>query len=181
MKKFWIDISVGDYLEILQKPKLTRLQIANYSVAFNEFSPLQLDDDYAKDAGFNSVVAPNLIALGLVQEIISNFAQNINLVSLNATFYKLIWPHDGLITKGLITQRYQKNEEFRAGISVWSENQAGEVVMKGQADILMFKNAEEQKNSMLLAPKISYETAILFENKYSKWFEEINKPATALV
>ena len=76
MKKFWIDISVGDYLEILQKPKLTRLQIANYSVAFNEFSPLQLDDDYAKDAGFNSVFAPNLIALGLVQEIINNFAHN---------------------------------------------------------------------------------------------------------
>lgn len=181
MKKFWIDTSVGDYLEILQKPKLTRLQIANYSVAFNEFSPLQLDDDYAKDAGFNSVFASNLISLGLAQEIINNFAQNINLVSLTATFYKLLWPNDSITTKGLITQHYKKNEEFIVGISVWCENQIGEVIMKGLATALMFQNEEEQKKSLLLIPKISNETVSLFENKYLHWFEEANKPARALV
>ena len=181
MKKFWLDVSVGDYLESLQKPKISRLQIAHYSVAFNEFSPLQLDDDYAKNAGFNSVFASNLMSLSVAQEMINNFAQNITLISLSSTFQRLLWPGDTILAKGLIVQHYQKNQEFRVGLTIWCENQAGEIIMKGLANLLMFKDALEQKNSLSGVPEISLDSREWLKNKYSMWFKEKNKSDKVLV
>lgn len=171
MKKYWNEISVGDYLHPHTKPPISKLQISFFSSAVNEFSPLQMDEDFAKNAGFNSVFACNIYSLGLAFECINKFAKNISIVSLSSTFYKLIWPADRIVAKALIVQRFMADDEYRVGLNVWCENELGEVVMKGTSDILMFKDEQHEKKSSLKTPAVSNKTHQALLEKYEKNYQ----------
>lgn len=158
MKRYWDTLEIGDVLPAIVKKPISRLQIAQFAAASEEFSPLHLDDEHAKAAGFNSAYAPGLMALGFAEESLRAFASNMRIVSLTGTFQRLIWPGDTLIAKGLLLRRYQKHDEHRIQFSVWCENQHQEVVMKGSSIGLLFKNALHEQKSQSAVPAISSAT-----------------------
>lgn len=155
MKRYWEQVEIGDMLMPSSRTPISRLQIAQFAAASDEFSPLNLDDDAAKSAGFGSVYAPGLMSLGFVEEALRSFAGNMRILSLSGTFLRLIWPGDSLSSKGLLVRRYQKNDEHRIEFSLWCENQNGEVVMRGSSVCLLFKNAEHEQKSKAASPTIS--------------------------
>ncbi|MCA9509005.1 MAG: MaoC family dehydratase N-terminal domain-containing protein [Myxococcales bacterium] len=146
MKKYWDSVEIGHKLKVAPKKPITRLQIARFAAACDDFSPMGLDEEYAKSAGLGSVYAPGIIALGIIEEGLKTFAQNMSITTLSTTFQRLIWPCDVLSAKGVIVRRYRKNDEHRVQFSVWVENQNGDVVVKGQAICLLFKNAQEESH-----------------------------------
>lgn len=158
MKRYWEQVEIGDTIKPVIKSPISRLQIAQFASASNEFSPLNLDDEFAKNAGFGSVYAPGLMSLGFVEEALRAFAQNMKILSLSGTFQRLIWPGDSLTAKGLVLRRYQKNEEHRVEFSLWCENQNNEVVMKGSSVCILFKNPEHESRSKAASPTISAAT-----------------------
>lgn len=158
MKKYWDKIEVGHSLATLTKAPISRLHLAHFAAASDDFSPLHLDDEYAKSAGFGSVFVPGLLALGITEEALAAFGINVNLVSLSGTFQRLIWPGDTLSAKGVILRRYQSHSEHRAQFAVWVENQNGEVVMKGQAVMSLYKNAEDEAHQRSTIPPIAKAT-----------------------
>ncbi len=151
MRKYWDTVEIGTKLTPLVKEPLTRLMIAHFAAASDDFSPLVLDEEFAKAAGFGSVFAPNLMATALVEENLQHFA-TMNIVSLSSTFQRLIWPKDILQAKGFIIRRYRKNDEHRVQFSLWVENQNGDVIMKGQAICVLFKNEQEEARLKTLPP-----------------------------
>lgn len=158
MKKYWEQLEIGDTLPQIVRPPISRLQIAQFAAASDEFSPLNLDDEMAKNAGFHSVYAPGLMSLGFIEEALRGFATNMRILSLRGTFQRLIWPGDILSPKGLILRRYQKNSEHRILFSLWCENQNNELVMKGSSVCLLFKNAEQEQKSQISFPTLSKKT-----------------------
>jgi acyl dehydratase len=158
MKRYWEQVEIGDMLKPLTKAPISRLQIAQFAAATNEFSPLNLDDEFAKSAGFGGAYAPGLMSLGFVEEALRAFATNIRILSLRGTFQRLIWPGDSLLAKGLLLRRYKKNDEHRIEFSLWCENQNSEVVMKGSSVCILFKNIEHEDNAKLPMPPISATT-----------------------
>jgi acyl dehydratase len=54
---YWDTIELGDPVAPLQKPAVTRVHIAKFAGASQDWSPLHLDDDFAKSAGYGSVFA----------------------------------------------------------------------------------------------------------------------------
>lgn len=167
MKKYWDLIEIGDPLPIVERPPISRLQIAQFAAATDEFSPLNLDDESAKNAGFNGVYAPGLMSLGFIEEALRAFASNMRILSLSGTFQRLIWPGDILNTKGLILRRYQKHNEHRIFFSLWCENQNQEIVMRGSSICLLFKNAEQENKSQSFSPAITDATHDALLNKCS--------------
>lgn len=168
MKKYWDKIEVGHSLTTITKSPISRLQLAQFAAASDDFSPLHLDDEYAKGAGFGSVFVPGLIALGIAEEALAGFGNNINIVSLSGTFQRLIWPGDTLSAKGVILRRYQSHSEHRAQFAVWVENQNGEVVMKGQAVMSLYKNPEEEAHQRSPIPPITKPTHEALVSKCNK-------------
>jgi acyl dehydratase len=158
MKKYWDQIEIGDTLFTTPYAPISRLQIAQFAAAADEFSPLNLDDEFAKNAGFQGAYAPGLMSFGFVERTLHKFADNMKILSLSATFQRLIWPGDRLSPKGLVLRRYQKNNEHRIQFSIWCENQYQEVVMKGSAICLLFKNADDESKSKLSSPQVSIAT-----------------------
>ena len=155
MKKYWEKVEIGDALTPLNKKPISRLHLAQFAAASDDFSPLHLDDEYAKSVGFGSVFVPGLMALGLAEDALKTFASNSNLVSLSGTFQRMIWPGDTLTAKGIVLRHYKSHEEHRLQLAVWVENQNKEIVMKGQAVLTLFKNIEEETRENSPIPPIS--------------------------
>lgn len=155
MKKYWDDIEIGDKLPIISRPPISRLQIAQFASASDEFSPLNLDDEVAKSLGFNSAYAPGLMSLGFIEDSLRAYAKNMRIISLSSTFQRLIWPGDVLTARGLIQRKYQKNDEYRILFTLWCENQNQAVVTKGSAICLLFKNSNYENKSKLPTPQVS--------------------------
>lgn len=160
MKKYWEHVEIGHKLSPLIKESVSRLHIAHFAAATDDFSPMNLDEEFAKSAGLGSVFAPGLMALAVAEETLRAFAHNMTIVTLSSTFQRLIWPCDTLSAQGIVVRHYLKHDEHRVQFSLWVENQNGDVVMKGQAICLLFKNQEEEKRSGKSHPllsKASYE------------------------
>lgn len=173
MKKYWDLVEIGDPLQQAVKSPISRLQIAQFAAASDDFSPLNLDDEFAKNAGFRSVYAPGLMTLGFIEDAIRAFGTNIRVLSLSGTFQRLIWPGDVLTTNGLVLRRHKKNDEYRILLSFWCENQNQEVVMKGNTTCLLFKNADHENRSKSQYPKISDATHENLLKKYAHLVSDI--------
>jgi acyl dehydratase len=155
MKRYWDKIEIGDALAHSVRDAISRLQIAHFAAASEEFNPLNLDEEQAKAAGFNTVYVPGLMALGFVEDALRLFASNMKIVSLSTTFQRLIWPGDRLVVKGFLVRRYVQEQEYRAEFSLWCENQLKEVILRGSSTCLLFRNVEHEAKSQAIIPQIS--------------------------
>ena len=61
---YWDTIELGDPVAPLSKPAVTRVQIAKFAGAAQDWSPLHIDDDFAKSAGYGSVFAHGATSMG---------------------------------------------------------------------------------------------------------------------
>lgn len=142
-KVYWKQIAVGDMIEALVKPAISRIQIAKFAAASQDFNPLHVDEEYAKAEGFGGIFVHSQLVFGLVEEAILGLADNLEIRSISATFHKLVWPGDSLSAKGLVNNHYQKEHEHCIDLDVWVENQNQDVVLKGKATCVL--EAEEKK------------------------------------
>lgn len=155
---YYETVEVGDPVTPLTKPPVTRVQIAKFAGAAQDYSPLHIDDDFAKAAGYGGVFAHGAISLGFAVEAISRWAENGRVLASTATFQKLVWPGDILTAKGVVVNRYEHNGECRADVDVWAENQNHDIVMKGQITVLLWRNEKEEKKGKGIWPPVSPET-----------------------
>lgn len=157
-KLYWDTIEIGDPVTPLTKPPVTRVQIAKFAGAANDYSPLHIDDDFAKSAGYGGVFAHGAISLGIATEAVSRWAENGRILGSTATFQKLVWPGDILTAKGVVVLRYEHNGEHRIDVDVWAENQNHDIVMKGQITVLLWQNDKEEKKGKGIWPPVAAAT-----------------------
>jgi acyl dehydratase len=155
---YWDTIDLGDAVAPLTKPAISRIQIAKFAGAAQDWSPLHIDDDFAKAAGYGSVSAHGPISLGFAVEGVQRWLENGRVLSTAATFPKFVWPGDILTAKGVVVNRYEKNGEPRVDIDVWTENQNHDIVMRGQITCLLWRNDKEEKKARGIWPQVSPET-----------------------
>jgi len=105
---YWDTIELGDPVAPLAKPSVSRVQIAKFAGAAQEWSPLHLDDDFAKSAGYGSVFAHGAMSLGFAVEAVQKWMENGRVLVASATFQKLVWPGDILTAKGVVVSRFRR-------------------------------------------------------------------------
>src|SRR5690606_28843287 len=95
MPKLYYDtVEIGDPVTPLTKPPVTRVQIAKFAGAARDYSPLHIDDDFAKAAGYGGVFAHGGIALGFATEAVSKWLENGRVLIAHGRFQRLVWPGD---------------------------------------------------------------------------------------
>ena len=154
MKKYWENLEVGAQIEPFSSAAISRVHIAQFQAAANDFSPLHVDEEFAKNVGFGSVFASNLFGLGMIEQALLGFAENMTIVSLTATFQRMLWPQDVLTAHAMVIRHYEKYGEYRIQWNAWCENQHKEVVARGSSTCALWKNPEEEKKSRLIKPKL---------------------------
>jgi acyl dehydratase len=138
-------VKVGDELPPLVKPPVDRLQIARYAGAAGDWNPLYVDEPHAKNSGFPSALAPGMLAMGFLGELVVDWTRGARLRRFSARFVKIVWPGDVLTARGRVSdRRFEEGGSYAVDLECWAENQRGELVVRGLATFQLYYSAEDE-------------------------------------
>lgn len=143
-KLYFEAVRVGEELPALAKTPVDRVQLARYAGASGDFNPLHVDEVYAKGLGMPSVYAPGMLIMGFLGQLLSDWGRGAQLRRYSVKFNKIVWPGDTVVCKGRVTDRWGEDGRYYAEIDLWAENQKGELVLRGQAQVQMFYSLEDE-------------------------------------
>jgi len=138
-------VKVGDELPPLVKSPVDRVQIARYAGASGDFGPLHVDEPFAKNAGFPSVLVPGMLAMGFLGELAVEWLRGARPRRFTSRFVKIIWPGDVITSRGRVAdRRFEEGGRYLVDIELWAENQRGELVVRGVLSAQLYYNAEDE-------------------------------------
>lgn len=143
-KLYFEGVRVGDELPALAKAPIDRVQLARYAGASGDFNPVHVDEVYAKSVGMPSVYAPGMLVMGMLSQLISDWARGGQLRRYQVRFIKMVWPGDTIVCKGRVSDRHGEGGRYFVEVELWAENQRGELVMKGGSAIQLFYSLEDE-------------------------------------
>src|SRR5512132_2781057 len=143
-KLYYEGVRLGEELPVLTKPPVDRVQLARYAGASGDFNPVHVDETYAKGLGMPSVYAPGMLIMGFLGQLVSDWARGTQLRRYAVKFSKIIWPADTVVCKGRVTERWGDEGRYFAELDLWAENQKGELVLRGSAQIQLFYSLEDE-------------------------------------
>jgi len=103
-----------------------------------------VDELYAKSVGMPSVYAPGMLVMGMLGQLISDWARGGQLRRYHVRFIKMVWPGDTVVCKGRVSDRHGEGGRYFVDVELWAENQRGELVMKGNSTIQLFYSLEDE-------------------------------------
>jgi acyl dehydratase len=138
-------VKVGDELPPLVKPPIDRIQIARYAGASQDYNPLHVDEQFARNSGFPSALAPGMLVMGFLAELTVDWLRRARLRKFSARFVKIVWPGDVITCRGrVVDRRFEGAGRYAFDIEVWAENQRGELVVRGLATAQPYYSAEDE-------------------------------------
>ncbi len=141
---YFVAVKVGDELPPLVKPPVDRLQIARYAGAAQDWNPLSVDEQHARNAGFPSALVPAMISMGFLGELVMDWVRGARLRKFQARFVKIVWPGDVLTSRGrVVDRRFEAPGRYAIDIEAWAENQRGELVVRALAAFQLYYNADD--------------------------------------
>ena len=143
-KLYFESLRVGDELPALAKAPVDRVQLSRYAGASGDYNPVHVDEIYAKSVGMPSVYAPGMLIMGMLGQLISDWARGGQLRRYGVRFIKMVWPGDTVVCKGRVSDRHGSGGRYFVEIDLWAENQRGELLMKGQSVIQLFYSLEDE-------------------------------------
>jgi acyl dehydratase len=122
-------------LKPLSKPPVTKEQLQNYAEASGDNNPIHLDDNFAREAGFPSVIAHGMLSMAFLGDCINfNFPpEQFELKNFNCRFKKVTFPGDVITCTGKVRA---VNADGSLTVTLWSENQSGEHTLEGEAVLI---------------------------------------------
>ena len=148
-------VKVGDELPPLVKPPVDRLQIARYSGAAQDWNPLSVDEQYARNAGFPSALVPAMVSMGFLGELVMDWVRGARLRKIQARFVKIVWPGDVLTSRGrVVDRRFEAPGRYAIDVEAWAENQRGELVVRGLATFQLFYSSEDESRQRAGQPPL---------------------------
>jgi acyl dehydratase len=132
MKLKW---AVGDELKSLDKSEITREQLLDYADASGDRNPIHLDEQFAKEAGFPSVIVHGMLPMAFMGDVVLfNFPENDFWVrKIRAKFRKVTFPGNRLTCGGSVKRI---NEDGSLNVLIWAKDETGELKTDGEVDIL---------------------------------------------
>lgn len=125
---------VGQSLQPLVKPAITREQLKEYAAASGDNNPIHLDENFAKVAGFPSVIVHGMISMAFMGDhLLFNFPpKTYRLGRVKGRFRKVTFPGDVLSCEGKV-KKLLPGEGLL--VSLATRNQNGEVTTDGEAEV----------------------------------------------
>ena len=130
-KRYYEDLQVGDAIPPLVKPPITHLQLVRYAGASGDFYPVHTDPKVGERIGTGGIIAPGLLIMGFVGQLLSDFVGPTALQSFAMRFTGMTYLDDVITCTGTITDKYEADGEGRIAGQVQAADQTGHVKATG--------------------------------------------------
>jgi len=129
---------VGQPLLSLTKPAITKEQLRQYAAASGDNNPIHLDESFAREAGFPSVIVHGMLSMAFIADHLQyNFSpKQWRVVKLRSRFRKVTFPGDVLACEGRV-RRVEGPGHLH--VSLLTRNQRGEITTEGEAEVTQLR------------------------------------------
>lgn len=150
----------GTPIEGVSITALSRVTLARFAGASDDYNAIHLDDKVAKAAGKTSVYAPSTLVMAYIGRMVQASLTGASLRRYGLRLMKLLWPGDVLTCRGVIVETRKENNEYLVDMDVWADNQRGETVAKGRVLAVVPKDEESLLTKVSAATGLVYEVAV---------------------
>jgi acyl dehydratase len=124
-------MKAGEQLEPLRKEPVTKVQLVKYAGASGDYNLIHTDDATAEAMGLGGVIAHGMLSMGFLGQYAAALAGPQNVKRLKVRFAAMVRPGDELTCRGAV----REVADGVATIDLWAENQRGEKVTTGEAEV----------------------------------------------
>lgn len=124
-------LSVGDELEVEVTDSLDRTDFVRYAGASGDFNPLHVDEVYARNAGYDSVVGHGMLVCGYLSQVVSGWLGVQFLSTLDVRFVSKVRPGDAVIVRCEVVSCESQDDETAADVAVEAVDRSGRTLAEG--------------------------------------------------
>lgn len=104
----WDLLKVGDVLPPYVHEKVTRTDLVRYAGASGDYNPMHHDEKLAMSLGMPSVFAHGMFSMGLLSNVVGNWAGPSNVESFDVQFRAMTWPDERITCTGKVVGKRQE-------------------------------------------------------------------------
>jgi acyl dehydratase len=124
-------VKPGAELPELRKAPISKVQLVMYAGASGDYNLIHTDVETARDMGLGGVIAHGMLSMGFLGEYAAAVAGPEKVMRLKVRFAAMVRLGDVLTCRG----RVKEVEDGRATIELWAENEQGDRVTTGEAEV----------------------------------------------
>lgn len=116
-------------------PSISREELKAYADASGDQNPIHQDDEFARSVGLPSVIVHGMMSMSLLSNYLRETATEYEVKKFRTKFRKITQPDVPLHLNGEI----RSQSDQLVSVSVWIENEAGEKLTEGEAELSLGK------------------------------------------
>jgi acyl dehydratase len=131
-------LAVGDTLPPLVKDPVTKVQLLKYAGASGDYNLIHTDVETARSVGLGDVIAHGMLSMGFLGQFVTDLAGPSGVRRLKVRFGAQVRLGDILTCRGVVTSiATTADGRSLALLEIWAENQKGEKVTTGEAEVYL--------------------------------------------
>ncbi|TME45307.1 MAG: dehydratase [Chloroflexi bacterium] len=131
------DLSSGTSLPELRKEPITKQQLVRYAGASGDFNLIHTDDETARQVGLEGVIAHGMLSMAFLGQYLCWLSGPESVRRFEVRFVGIVRPGDVLTCRGRVKSVASKSADHEVLIQMWAENQRGEQVTVGDAEVMI--------------------------------------------
>ena len=135
-----LDTVVDQELPLMVKPPITQDQLNRYAEASGDFNPIHLNEEAARRVGLDGIIAHGMLSMAFLGQYISGLIASdpqALIGDLKVRYHSMVRLGDTLTCQGVVKNRASSNGQTTITIECWAQNQRGEKVTVGEADVVV--------------------------------------------
>jgi acyl dehydratase len=130
-------VNVGDEIPPYIHERVSRTDLVKYAGASGDYNPMHHDESIAQKAGMPSVFAHGMFSMGLLSNVVVNWAGPAALKSFDVQFRAITWPEDRITCTGKVTGKREEGGQKLVDVDLACETKPGTRTIVGRATVVL--------------------------------------------
>jgi acyl dehydratase len=130
-------VKVGDEIPPFVHERVTRTDLVKYAGASGDYNPMHHDESIAQKAGMPSVFAHGMFSMGLLSNVLVNWAGPGSVKSFDVQFRAITWPEDRITCTGKVAGKREEAGQKLVDVELACETKPGTRTIVGRATVAL--------------------------------------------
>ncbi len=123
----------GHRFPVERRGPIVREQLTQFAEASGDHNRIHLDESFAKEAGFSTVIVHGMISMSFIGDYLIQFfpESQYQLTLFRSRFKNITFPGDSLLCEAEVRE-VTADEEPEVLVHVWATNEKGDLITDGE-------------------------------------------------